>query len=269
VKLVRQTLIAAVIGTLAAPASAQWQQPPPQQPAAPQAPAPQAPAPQAPAPQAPAQQAPLPPLYPMPPPQPVSMSGMPQVILPPLPVPGEQETVARLDQAKASDAGRKLEWVWIDVHGGFEQLGLQTFSGDAAFTGGVLPTSSSGAVTGVGVGARLLFLTLLVRARMGIGSIGHLYRVGAEVGFHVPFGRVEPHVELGAGYAIFGKVNDGGTGGTIQGGYGRVGAGVDYFVAPVVSIGAGLSAELLGLVRGGASSIGGSIAATGVVGLHF
>ena len=237
--------IASAILLVAAPAAAQWPAPPPAQPA-----------------------------YPQPAP-PVSIAGMPQVILPPLPVPGARETEARLDQAKVSDAGRKLEWVWIDAHGGFEQLGLRTFSGDATFAAGGLPTSSSGAVTGVGVGARLLFLTFLVRARMGVGAIGHLYRVGPEVGFHVPLGRVEPHVELGGGYAIFGKLNDGGTGGGIQGGYGRVGVGVDYFVAPIVSIGVGVSAELLGFFRasqgasGSASSIGGSLAATGVLGLHF
>lgn len=258
---------------IAAPAAAQW----PAQAQVPSAPA----QPQL----QPQYGQPAPPTYPIQPQPAPSIPGMPQVILPPVPVPGQEETVQRLDRAKASDAGRRLEWVWIDAHGGFEQLGLRTFAGDQSITGGAaIKSSSSGAVVGVGVGARLLFLTLLLRARLGVGAIGQLYRIGPEIGLHIPFGRVEPHVELGGGYGIFGKLNDGGTGAAtgmlIHGGYGRVGAGVDFYVAPILSLGVGLSAELLGLARpavsGGtgalaqsASSLGGTLAATGVVALHF
>lgn len=193
---------------------------------------------------------------------------MPQVIFPSPPLPGAAELERKLDQSKVVDGGRRLEWVWIDAHGGFEQLGLTTFKGDASFAPG--KTSSSGAVVGVGVGARLLFFTLLARARLGIGPIGHFYRVGGEVGFHIPLGRVEPHVELGGGYATFGHMNDPAASPlAIRGGYGRVGVGLDYFVASVFSIGASASAEILALGNGAASSVGGSLAATGVLGLHF
>lgn len=238
-----KALVASAIVLAAAPAAAQWQ--------------------------APAQ-----PAYA--PPAPVSIPGMPQVILPPIPVPGAAETAQRLDQAKASDSGRKLEWVWIDAHGGFEQIGLQTFSGDKSFTNnGAIKTSSSGAVAGVGIGARLLFLTLLARGRIGFGSIGHFYRIGPEIGLHIPFGRIEPHVEIGGGYGAFGKVFDNGAGIAIQSAYARAGLGLDVFVVPVLSLGVGVTTELLALFRssmnGGSSatSIGGSLAATAALGLHF
>lgn len=205
------------------------------------------------------------------PPPPASFGlppGMPQVIQPSAPMAGAREVEQRLDQAKREDAGRRLEWVWIDAHGGLEQVGLTTFHGNGALTGGVVPTSSSGGVVGAGLGARLLFLTLLVRGRLGVGAIGHLYRVGPEIGLHVPLGRVEPHLELGGGYAAFGH-GAGGASLGLTGGYGRAGLGLDYFVASVLSLGVGLSAEILGTRTSSASGLGGTLAATALVGLHL
>lgn len=217
------------------------------------------------------------------------------------PASGVRETERQLDQAKTADAGRRLEWVWIDVHGGFEQLGLQTFKGDRTLTGGFVPTSASGGVLAAGVGARLLFLTLLARGRLGLSSVGQLYEIGGEVGFHVPLGSVEPHVQLGAGYAAAAHLHDDVNGAAasaigLRGFYVRAGGGVDVFVLPVLSVGLDLSAELLGvrraaladaevtklksalpagrqagadLLRADASGLGGALSATAVLGLHF
>ncbi len=224
---------------------------------------------------------------------------------PPMPVasppsPASLRTMRELDAARAEDSGRKLEWVWIDARGGFEQLGMQTFKGGDGFVGNLVKTSSSGGNVSAALGARLLFLTLLLRGSIGVFDSGQLYRLGPEVGFHVPLGNVEPHVSVGAGYAAVGGLKDevGGAAASLlalRGGYGRVGVGVDYFVAPVFSIGLAVSAELLGLVRpaltpdevtvltsklpaGNASvtdlatsgsGIGGTLAVTAVAGLHF
>jgi hypothetical protein len=228
--------LAAALVLCAAPASAQWPLPMPQ-------------------PQQPAYGQPsyLPP-------------GMPPVILPSPPMQGAQELEQKLEESKRADAGRKLEWVWIDLHGGFEQVGVTTFKGDSAITSGG-PTSSSGGVIGGAIGARLLFLTLLLRARAGFGAIGHLFRIGPEIGLHVPLGRVEPHVELGAGFAAFTHLAGGGS--RPLGGFGRVGFGVDFFLAPVFSLGIGLTTEILGLRTANASAVGGTIAATSTAGLHF
>jgi hypothetical protein len=226
------------------------------------------------------------------PPPPMPPGGPPQ---------GVRETEQQLDAAKSADAGRRLEWLWLDAQAGFEQLGLQTFKGDQTLTGGFVPTSASGGVVSLGAGARLLFLTLLARGRLGISSVGQLYEIGGEVGFHVPIGRVEPRVQLGAGYAAAAHLHDDAGGAAasamgLRGFYVRAGGGVDVFVLPVVSVGFDLSAELLGmrrsalasadvtrlesslpagrqanaeLLRADASSLGGALEATAVLGLHF
>jgi hypothetical protein len=211
----------------------------------------------------------------------------------------EIRTIQILDQAKRDDAGRRLEWVWIDAQGGFEQLGMQLFSGGQSFVGGYIPTSSSGGTVSLAAGARLLFLTVVLRGRVGVFDSGQLWRVGPEVGFHVPLGRVEPHVELSASYAAMDNLHDsiGGAAGsaiTLRGFGARAGTGVDFYVAPTVSLGIDASAELLGLFRAAlsgdqvaaiqqkanntgtpallsqsASAWGGTVAITAVFGLHF
>jgi hypothetical protein len=182
--------------------------------------------------------------------------GAPQIsIPPPAPLTPEQvRTVQRLDAAREQDSGRGLDWIWADVSGGFEQLGLQALSGgDLTFVGGLVNTSSSGGAVSAGVGARLIFLTLLVRGRIGVFGSGQLYRIGPEVGFHVPLGRVEPHGGIGLGYAAMGKLHDnvGGAAAAIalRGFYTRVDAGLDYYPVPAFSVGLDLSADLLGMVR--------------------
>lgn len=206
--------------------------------------------------------------------------------------PAAIETARQLDLAKTQDAGRRLEWVWIDVSGGFEHLGLTTFAGDQ-LTGGFVPTTSNGGVVSAGVGARLLFFTVLARGRIGFFGLGQLYSAGLEAGLHVPLGRLEPHVELGGGYATLTRIEGGddavASAMRIRGGYGRLGVGLDYFVLPVLSVGLGASAELLGMSRAAFSSaevaglssttasvllqrgsgIGGAVSATFVVGLHL
>jgi hypothetical protein len=224
-----------------------------------------------------------------------------------LPPPTEAQlaTVRRLDQAKLDDSGRRLTFVWIDAHGGFEQLGMTAFSGNPGFGAGFVKTSASGGVVDVAAGAQLLFFTLLLRGRIGAFDSGQLYRVGPEVGFHIPLGRVEPHVGLGLGYAGMGGLHEtvaldsvSAAAFTIRGFYARVDGGIDFYPAPAFSIGADVSAELLGLFRTALTKAevtgivatpnlsaslvksaplllqsgtgwGGTIALTGVAALHF
>jgi hypothetical protein len=217
------------------------------------------------------------------------------------PSPAALETMRLLDQAKLDDSGRGLSWVWVDAQGGFEQLGMQALNGgNKGFVAGFADTSGSGGVVSVGAGARLLFFTLLARGRVGVFGSGQLYRAGAEAGFHIPLGRVEPRLALGLGYAGMGGLHDatGGVGLSIRGFYTRAEAGLDYYPAPVFSVGLGVSGELLGLSRAALSSAavtqikgnlaipaslranadllaqggtgwGGTLAVTAVTGLHF
>lgn len=171
--------------------------------------------------------------------------------------PPASSTDEDLDRAKKEDAGRGLTWFWVEVGGGFEHVGLQTFNVDeAAFNAGFIETSASGAVIDGGLGARLLFLTLGARGRLGFFAPWELARVGGEIGLRVPIGRIEPRVDAGFGYAALTGVSS--TGGaaidaSIDGVYGRLGAGLDVYPLEWLAVGGGISWEVLALSRPGLS----------------
>lgn len=161
-----------------------------------------------------------------------------------------------LDDAKESDSGRGLTWFWIEAQGGFEHVGLQTFNVDEAnFSGGFVETSSSGGVLSAGIGARLLFITLGARGRMGFFDAWQIGRIGGELGFRIPIGIFEPRFDLGAGYAALGNFDtlipqslD------ITGFYTRASAGLDIYPVSVLSLGAAASFDFMGLTRPGVSA---------------
>ncbi|WP_437280691.1 hypothetical protein WME90_09065 [Sorangium sp. So ce375] len=210
-------------------------------------------------------------------------------------------TEQRLDEAKERDSGRGLEIVWLNVEGGYENVGLQTFNIDEDnFTAGFVSSAANGGVIGAGVGVRLLYFTLGARGRVGLFSDWQLFRLGGEVGMHLPLGKLDPHVDLGFGYAGLGSVKSAVSGAAdaiaIRGFYGRISGGLDLYLSPVFSLGANASWELLALTRPGlssaaieeirsgaaapqqakadllaaeGSSVGSALALTAVAGLHF
>lgn len=216
-------------------------------------------------------------------------------------VPGGGATVQRLDESKRADSGRKLEWFWFEAEGGFEHTGLETFNGDGTLTSGFVPSSVNGGMAGAGVGGKLLFFTLGARGRAGFFSNFQRYSVGGEIGVRLPIGKIDPHFQLGAGFTTLGHVNDlAGGNGVIgaKGYYLRATGGADYYVLRFLSVGLGVSWELLGLTRPAlsdaavtaikatpglsptllaradrlgtsASSQGSALAVSAVVGLHF
>jgi hypothetical protein len=279
-------------------AAAQWQAAPAQaaqqQPIAgvpPQGTAPASPAPATPSPYDPSMQAGG--LTPPPPMQAPSGSASP---------PPSGGTTRQLEEAKKEDSGRGLELVWINVEGGFENVGLSTFNVDEEeLTAGFISTSSSGGMVGAGVGLRLVFITLGARGRVGFFNDWQIFSLGGELGAHIPLGVLDPHVDLGFGYAGLGSFDSVVTGAadaiTIRGFYGRVSGGLDLYVSPAFSLGLNASWEFLGLTRPGLStgeiqrikedpstnpeqtkadllategtSYGSAFALTGVAGLHF
>lgn len=215
------------------------------------------------------------------------------------PAPGALETEQLLDDAKQKDAGRGLEWAYLDVQGGFQHLGLTTFKGGSAFVAGVVPTSQSAGLVSAGLGARLIFFTVGGRGRIAFSGSGRQYSVGGEGGLRIPLGNVEPHIEIGGGYTAFDQLSTpGGPRLDIGGAYARAGGGINFFLVPMFSLGAEGSADLLFLQRSSmaasaiqaikdspsatasqragadrlaatASGIGGALAVSAVVGLHF
>ena len=164
------------------------------------------------------------------------------------------QTEKDLDKAQKEDSKRGLEWFWINAEGGFSYVDMRTFVvDDKDFTFGFVPTKALGGTVGAGLGVRFLFLTLGARGRVGLFDPWQLFTVGGEIGIHIPLGRVEPHFELGGGYAAVGNVSGLVKGSSdaisISGGYGRASLGVDVFVTPIFSVGVLGSADLLALVR--------------------
>ncbi len=233
---------------------------------------------------------------------------------PPPPLPPSQEpppssdTERRLDDSGNSDSGRGLEWLYVEAEGGLQHVGLQTFNIDEeTFSAGFIETQSTGPVIGVGLGLRLIFLTIGARARVGVFDAWDLFSVGGELGLHLPLGNLEPHFEVGGGYTALGAFKSAVQSGAVEtaldgtdihGFYVRAGAGLDYYITPVFSVGVSANVEVLGLTRPGldpsrvteiqsdqslsavqraqaevlkteGSSYGAAGTATAVLGLHF
>lgn len=209
------------------------------------------------------------------------------------PTPTEKE-LARADR---EDSGRGLEFVWLNVEGGIQHFGLQTFHENRLVDSEVVKSTQTGPTFGAGAGVRLIFLTAGARFRFASFSAWKLWTLGAEFGFRIPLGSLEPYFTFGGGYAALGSF-DSSAGLAAAGieaqdlsarGFNlRGGAGFDYYFGHTLSVGANLSGDLLFLSRGkvttqpqgtppdlavlyaeDGSSIGGGVALTGLIGLHF
>jgi hypothetical protein len=203
----------------------------------------------------------------------------------------------------------KRQLFWIDAQAGIESVQLETFNADFdSVSVGFLPTSGVGPTANVGAGFRLLFLTLGVRGRVTSFdnsapgqdvSTWQIWTLDGEAGLRIPLGRLEPHAVMALGYASFGgfdtAVRGLSAGLDVHGVDARVGGGVDYWVAPAVSVGVDASAGLLAVAREGVSardlatpkqvgtineakarvleangsSVGSTFALTAALGLHF
>jgi hypothetical protein len=211
----------------------------------------------------------------------------------PPPATGESETVRQLERAEHEDAGRGLEFFWVDVEGGYEYLSLQAFRASALLDGDAVADSGSALSLGLGAGVRLIFLTLGARFRVARFSDWNLYTLDAELGLHLPVGALEPSFTFALGYAALGTPRVEGVSDfepdriDISGVNARVGANLDYYVNPLLSFGARGTFEALALWRGEAAradavpsaaaaeyardgdGIGFGVTLSGAVGLHF
>ena len=243
---------AALVATLVV-TSAAAQAPPPQPPPPPGTPPP----PPGTLPPAPGQ--PPQPYEPPPPaPQPSGPSAGGLYAPPPVDAqaPPPNETEQDLDESKEDDSERGLTWFWIDVEGGFQHVGLETFDVDESnLTGGLVSTEASGGFVGAGLGAQLLFLRLGPRFRVGFFPDWQMFSIGGELGFRIPIGILDLHVDLGGGYTALGSVGGALTAQadavTISGPYFRVGGGLDFFIGDIVSLGPFAHWEIMGLTRPG------------------
>jgi hypothetical protein len=198
------------------------------------------------------------------------------------------QTEQKLDDADKKDSGRGLEWFYLNAEAGFEHLGLQTFKTGPLVDATVVSTTQTGGLVGVGLGLRLVFITIGPRFRVGMFSDYQVWTLDGEIGLRIPLGSLEPYLTLSGGYASMGAFSAPNIAGPTSGdvsitGYNiRAGGGLDIYVTPVFSVGASLTGEVLGLTRPGlsiatanniyaanASSVGFGLTGTAVLGLHF
>jgi hypothetical protein len=112
-----------------------------------------------------------------------------------------------------------------------------------------------------------VFLTLGVRGRVTSFensapgqdvSTWQIWTFDGEAGLRIPLGRLEPHAALAVGYASFGgfgsAVRGLSAGLDVHGVDGRVSGGLDYWVAPALSVGIDASGGLLAVAREGVSA---------------
>lgn len=213
-------------------------------------------------------------------------------------------TEQELARADREDSGRGLEFVWLNAEAGVEHLGLQTFHANQLVDADLVESTQTGAVFGAGAGVRLIFLTAGARFRLASFSAWQLWTLNAEFGLRIPLGALEPYFTFGGGYASLGSFDSGSLGTTLseagiaksdlsaRGFNLRGGAGFDYYLGHTLSIGANLSGDLLFLSRSkvttsttpapgsqaqrlaavyaqDGTSIGGALALTALLGLHF
>jgi hypothetical protein len=201
--------------------------------------------------------------------------------------PGESETLQKLERAEREDAGRGLEFFWVDVEGGYGYMDLQALAASSLLDGTLLSDNGGGLVLGAGAGVRLIFLTLGARFRLTRLDSFDLWTVGGEVGLHLPRGAFEPSFTFSVAYAGASPSADGvnADGLAMSGISARLGANIEYYVNPLLSFGARGAVEALALWRSGAEQpagspivqfyaqdgsgvgVGGTL--TGTVGLHF
>jgi hypothetical protein len=203
----------------------------------------------------------------------------------------------------------RLEWFWMNGDVGYQSINLRTFNaGRDDFTVGLIPESKAGPAAAVGLGVRLLFVTLGARFT-GVFlddtsdertiSRYQLWSLDGELGVHLPFGRFEPYVQVAGGYSALSGLGDAldglRRGLDVAGINARLGLGFDYYLKKHLSIGLRGSGELLFMSRRGVpvrellepkqvdtlgdlrtrmleadgSTIGTAVGLAGNVGLHF
>jgi hypothetical protein len=170
--------------------------------------------------------------------------------------PAAVQTEQSLDDADKKDSGRGLEFFYLNAELGFETLGLDTLHANKIVDAGTVHTSNTGFLWGAGLGLRLLFFTAGARFRMASFSDYDVWTLDAELGLHIPIGRVEPYLQLAAGYASLSGLSDSSvnTNSVDVHGYNvRAGGGLDVYVTPVFSVGVNVTGDLLGLTRPGVS----------------
>ena len=169
----------------------------------------------------------------------------------------QAETHQRLDEAERKDSGRKFELFWLDGQIGGSYINMKQFSSE---TFSIENASAGGPSFGIGAGVRLVVFVAGARLRHHALSSFNMWQINAEAGLKVPIGNLDLLFQLNGGYSFVGRLGDaGGATSTntplatdsvsIRGFNAGLEFGLDYYVSPVFSVGAGVLADFLLLNR--------------------
>lgn len=160
------------------------------------------------------------------------------------------EIERELDDADRKDAGRGLEFAWLELALGYHWLAPAAFR-DEDFLPDADSSSGSGLALAAAGGIRLLYFSLGVRFRYTPRSDFSFYSLGPELAWRIPMGSWEPNALLGVGYAHLGGARSEedhkikGTAGL----FARAALGLDYYFSQTFSVGAQFAFDYVGLRR--------------------
>ncbi len=184
------------------------------------------------------------------------------------------------NQEDKDDSGRGLEFFYVKGGPAFSYIGLEAFNSDKL---ALAKTSSVGPEVDLGLGVRLLILTLGPRLRYHFMNGFNLLQINGEAELHIPLGKLDPFFGLHGGYSTLGslggavdstKANSNDV--SVHGFDVGLQGGVDYYLSGLFSIGVEGSLELLVLKRPAVSGAtdptfgqsGGGVGFGGLLGLH-
>ncbi len=172
---------------------------------------------------------------------------------------GAAGTKAQLEAADKADDGRNFELVYVNADVGASYVNMTSFASNADTTSfGLKQTQSAGPGFGLGAGIRLVVLAFGVRARLNQLSSFGLWQLNAEAGFKFPVKLFDISIMAHGGYDFLGSLdhaalssdNQAASGDiTVRGWNAGLDAGLDYYLVPMFSIGAGVSGDFLSLNR--------------------
>jgi len=182
--------------------------------------------------------------------EPLSAGGLAAPEAMPEPKDQRSEIEKELDDANRKDAGRGLEFAWLEMQVGYHFVALGAFRNDDFLPDANLSKGSGLALSGAG-GIRLLYFSLGARFRYTALGDFSFYTLGPELAWRIPFGSWEPNILLGIGYAHVGKAktDEGDRIKGVAGLFARAALGVDYYFSRTFSVGAQFAFDYTGMRR--------------------
>lgn len=167
------------------------------------------------------------------------------------------ETSRKLDEAEQKDSGRNFELFWLDGQVGGSYIDMAQFSSS---TFQIEKTNSAGPAFSVGAGVRLVLFVLGARLRYNALSAFNMWQINAETGLKIPVSSFDILFGLHGGYSFVGRLDDVGLATStntpssadavsIRGLNAGLDFGLDYYVTPMFSVGAGVLGDVLFLNR--------------------